>query len=113
MVAIEPISELWDSALLAEIELLGDLMEAAAQTSDHLSQPKIDHALRIGSDFTVAHLDPQAVTAGWPERHPVRAWDGCADGADSIPHVGTVSGWRRQTLTRTTPASTSGQYSRQ
>lgn len=67
MVAIEPISELWDSALLAEIELLGDLMEAAAQTSDHLSEPKIDHALRIG------------YAAGCPDAA------GCPHAAGSVP----------------------------
>lgn len=54
MAAMETTPELQDPALLAEIDLLCDLIEAAARTGRHLSQEEIDRAMGIGDGTAVA-----------------------------------------------------------
>jgi hypothetical protein len=55
MVAMEPTPELQDPVLLAEIDLLCDLIEAVAHANGPLTKSEIDDALRVGDDSVSAH----------------------------------------------------------
>ena len=72
MVTGEPNSGLQDPKLMAEIELLGDLIEAVAQAGRRLSPQEIDRALRVAEDTRHSPAPPATAASAWSEYDPVR-----------------------------------------
>jgi hypothetical protein len=67
-----PDPELTDQALGSEIELLADVMEAAATCTAHLRQDEVDAALRVEPPEGC----PRALGAPTPPTHPGSASPG-------------------------------------